>query len=88
MSPAEHLYYFTGKTLSRMLHQIGFQTINIIGRLPGQTNVELMNPYHSNSPNSARTRLVRWGVKTLGWLVLPLLLKTKRTDRLMILAEK
>ena len=87
LSPVEHLYYFTEQTLSQMLRNIGFCSVQFFWRLEHHF-LKTMNPYNTHRPQSLRSRLVRWGVLTLGRVVDPLITKMKRTDRLMALAVK
>ncbi|RMG90686.1 MAG: class I SAM-dependent methyltransferase [Chloroflexi bacterium] len=88
LSPVEHLYYFTEDTLRQMLKNIGFRSVQFFWRLDHHHVLKTMNPYNTHRPGSLRSRLVRWGVLTFGRVVDPLIIKMKRTDRLMALAVK
>jgi 2-polyprenyl-3-methyl-5-hydroxy-6-metoxy-1,4-benzoquinol methylase len=88
LSPAEHLYYFTETTLSQMLTQVGFSSIKPYWQLGRQHLLDIMNPLNTHQPDSLRSRFVRWGTLTLGHFVKPFVIKTRRTDHLMILATK
>ncbi|MDX1613302.1 MAG: class I SAM-dependent methyltransferase [Candidatus Promineifilaceae bacterium] len=88
LSPAEHLYYFTEHTLERMLAEVGFRSSTFIWHTPGQGHLETLNPHNSHQPQSWRSRVVRWTVGTFGALLQPLVIRSKRTDRLLALAVK
>lgn len=88
LSPAEHLYYFTERTMKQMLLKVGFRETKFVWRLPGQAWAETVNPYNSHRPDSWRSRLVRWGVRGVGRLLKPLVVKARRTNRLIALATK
>jgi ubiquinone/menaquinone biosynthesis C-methylase UbiE len=88
LSPAEHLFYFTEATLAHILKQTGFRTVDFIWYLDGQTLWETLNPFNSHQPTRWRSRLVKGGVVLLGRLMQPLVVKSKRTDRLIAVAVK
>jgi 2-polyprenyl-3-methyl-5-hydroxy-6-metoxy-1,4-benzoquinol methylase len=88
LSPAEHVYYFTETTLTQLMKQVGFGPVECVWRLPGQTTCELMNPYNTHRPNARRGRLVKQGVTGVGWLIQPLIMRRRRSDRLVALAVK
>lgn len=88
LSPAEHLYYFTAETMEALLKKVGFKTVTFVWQLSGQPAVEILNPHHSNTPHSMRSRMVRLGTQVLLPLLLPLVCRTHQTDRLVCLAQK
>jgi 2-polyprenyl-3-methyl-5-hydroxy-6-metoxy-1,4-benzoquinol methylase len=87
LSPAEHLYYFTERTLDQLLRRVGFRRPTFIWRLPEQAH-EIMNPHNSHAPHSLRSRVVKWGILALGRWLAPIAVKAKRTDRLVVLATR
>jgi 2-polyprenyl-3-methyl-5-hydroxy-6-metoxy-1,4-benzoquinol methylase len=88
LSPAEHVYYFTETTLEQLVKQVGFNSVECIWRLPGQTVGEALNPYNTHRPDSRRSRLVKLGVTYLGRWMQPFLIKRRRIDRLVAIAVK
>lgn len=87
LSPAEHLYYFTERTLDQLLQKTGFHHPTFIWRLPGQVQ-ETLNPYNSHAPHGLRSRLVKWGTLAFGRWLARVAVRAKRTDRLVALATK
>jgi 2-polyprenyl-3-methyl-5-hydroxy-6-metoxy-1,4-benzoquinol methylase len=88
LSPAEHLFYFTEQTLAQMLRQAGFRAVEFVWQLEGHTLLETMNPHNTHRPTSRRSRLVKWGTEIFGPRLQPWVIKSKRTDRLSVLAVK
>lgn len=88
LSPSEHLFYFTEKTLAQMLKQVGFRTVQFIWHFEGQPLLEIMNPYNTNHPRSWRSRVIKWSILTSGQWIAPLVVMGKRTDRLTALTVK
>lgn len=88
LSPAEHLYYFTEKTLGSMLRQVGFRETHFVWRGGRGETLEVMNPFNTHNPHSRRAQAIRLGTRLLGPLVRPFVVRAKRTDRLMCVAVK
>ena len=88
LSPAEHLYYFTEDSMRQILDKAGFTMPRFIWQVSGQSTLQTMNPYHSHRPNSWRSRFIRPGVRIIGPIVKPFVIKYGRTDRLMVIANK
>jgi 2-polyprenyl-3-methyl-5-hydroxy-6-metoxy-1,4-benzoquinol methylase len=88
LSPAEHLYYFTETTLCRMLQMAGFSKVDFVWQPYGRDVMEVMNPYNTHRPSSFRSRLVKWAVLTLGRFAIPMIVRRKRTDRLIAIATR
>jgi SAM-dependent methyltransferase len=88
LSPAEHLFYFTEATLSHMLEQSGFGSVQFFWRLDGQTVWETMNPHNTHRPGSLRSRLVKTGTWLLGRWAEPWIVRARHPDRLSVLAVK
>jgi SAM-dependent methyltransferase len=88
LSPAEHLFYFTETTLSRLLQQTGFDSTQFFWRLDAANIWEILNPLNSHRPHSRRSRLIKIATLSVGRLLLPFVLTLKRSDRLICLAHK
>lgn len=88
LSPAEHVYYFTAATLAQILKRAGFRSVDHVWNVDGQTIWETMNPYNTHRPNSWRSRWVKLGVTSVGPWIQPLVVRAKRSDRLIALAVK
>lgn len=69
LSPGEHLYYLTEKTLRAILEVTGFGRVEFAREHASAGLTATMNPGYTHAPHSLRTRLY-WGfVFTLGPLV-------------------
>jgi SAM-dependent methyltransferase len=66
ISPAEHLYYFTEKTLRALLRREGFTDVTFVRQLPGLGLAGTMNPGCTHDPSSARARIYRHVVRYCG----------------------
>lgn len=88
LSPAEHLYYFTDKTLAQILRKAGFQSVEFVWQLGPATIWEIMNPLNTHRPSSLRSRLVKWATLGFGRWAVPFVIRSRRTDRLVALAQK
>jgi hypothetical protein len=88
LSPAEHLFYFTEETLARLLDKQGFDNINFTWSFDIQSPMETMCPFNTHSPNSLRSRLVKWFVMAAGRFVAPMVIRRHKTDRLIAVATK
>jgi 2-polyprenyl-3-methyl-5-hydroxy-6-metoxy-1,4-benzoquinol methylase len=58
LSPLEHTYYYTERTLAAMLTACGFSRTHAVRRFAGWGPVETMNYRYTNAPNTLRPRLL------------------------------
>ena len=56
LSPLEHLYYFTAKTLQRAFLAAGYSSSRVYREHDGWGLLETMNPHHTNAPDATRSR--------------------------------
>lgn len=66
LAPGEHVYYFTRKSLRRLLLQAGFGEVEFVKRHGGQGLFETMNPRHTHTPEKWRTAIYSRFVEGLG----------------------
>jgi SAM-dependent methyltransferase len=66
LSPAEHLYYFTEATLTRLLAAAGFEAITFEWRFAGYGPLEAMNPRYTHAPGALRARAYEGAIRLLG----------------------
>ena len=66
LSPAEHLSYFTPRTLERLLRDVGFGSVRFVRRFAGFGLSETMNPECTHRPGVFRQRLYRAFTRRLG----------------------
>jgi SAM-dependent methyltransferase len=66
LSPAEHLSYFTERTLDRLLRSVGFGTVRFVRRFAGFGLTETMNPECTHRPGVLRQRFYRSFTRRLG----------------------
>jgi SAM-dependent methyltransferase len=66
LSPAEHLYYFTERTLRDLLTRAGFSSVRFVRRHAPWRACETMNAHYTHSPNSLRARAYGAFVTTAG----------------------
>lgn len=88
ISPAEHLYYFTEKTLALMLQRVGYRQVRFDRHYAGAGLYETMNPRHTHAPESFRTNLYRRLVETIGRRLLWQVQALGLSDALVCLSEK
>ena len=73
LSPAEHLYYFTEKSLGRLLTRAGFAEVRFERQYQGFDLQGTINASCSHAPESRRARVFRSVVKRCGprtgWLI-------------------
>lgn len=65
LSPAEHLQYFSERTLGTLLAQTGFVDVAFDRHYAGAGRYETLMPTHSFTPRSLRARAYRVGVHLL-----------------------
>lgn len=88
LSPAEHLYYFSPKTLNHMLQKTEYENI-IFGRFSGIQGIyETMSPQHNQDPTALRSRLYTSFVDRFGAKVFRMVQALGMGDGLYFLAEK
>jgi len=66
LSPAEHLYNFSEKTLGMLLRRAGFGGIEFERHYQGLGVYETMNPRYTHAPGSLRNRIYSSLVSTVG----------------------
>lgn len=66
LSPAEHLYYFTEKTLRAMLLKAGFQSVRFVRNYAPWLHHETMNARYTHAPDGWRARSYYRFVDTVG----------------------
>jgi SAM-dependent methyltransferase len=66
LSPSEHLYYFTERTLGQMLEKAGFRGVAFVRENPSLGLYETMNPRYTHAPEAWRTRAYAGCVRWLG----------------------
>jgi 2-polyprenyl-3-methyl-5-hydroxy-6-metoxy-1,4-benzoquinol methylase len=59
LNPAEHLYYFTRRTLAAMLLEAGFSRAEFVGEFKPWLLYETMNVNNTHAPGSFRARVYR-----------------------------
>jgi 2-polyprenyl-3-methyl-5-hydroxy-6-metoxy-1,4-benzoquinol methylase len=85
LSPAEHLYYFSERTLTRLLERAGFREVTFERHhAPGP--IETMNPDHTNAPGSWRATLYAEFVQCFGDLMFWNVQERGRADTLVSVA--
>ena len=87
LSPAEHFYYFTERTLCEAARAAGFRSARIERSLPGYDRLQAMNAHYTHAPRSARTRGYAWAVARLGAAVFPVVKAAGLTDALLCVAR-
>jgi|SRR5579859_1923390 len=88
LSPGEHLYYFTRRTLRAILHSAGFQGVQFHHSLAGWGVFEAMYPNHTHAPTALRTWLYQSFVDSFGLFVYPRVLASGLGDTLLCIARK
>lgn len=63
LSPLEHMYYFTERTLRRLLERTGFAAVRFEREYPGWGKFEAMNFRNTHRPDSWRARGYEWLVR-------------------------
>lgn len=66
LSPEEHVYYFTERTLTTLLRRVGFHAIRFVREFKGFGVFETMNANYTNAPESRRRALYAGLVKAFG----------------------
>jgi 2-polyprenyl-3-methyl-5-hydroxy-6-metoxy-1,4-benzoquinol methylase len=56
LSPLEHTYYYTERTLAAMLKACGFARTEPVRRFAGWSAIETMNYRYTHAPNGRRAR--------------------------------
>jgi len=87
LSPAEHLYYFTEKTMTAMLQKAGFASTTFIWSFAGFGPAETMNARYTHAPASWRTSAYAALVRLGGAPLLHLVRSRRRTDQLIVIAR-
>lgn len=88
LSPGEHLYYFTERTLMAMLRKVGFTNIASGRYFADQDMCQTMCPYQSHAPDGWRVKLYSRLVKRFGPAGIRYIQGCGCSDHLVMLAEK
>jgi 2-polyprenyl-3-methyl-5-hydroxy-6-metoxy-1,4-benzoquinol methylase len=88
LSPFEHLYYFSEKTLKQTLRKAGFSHLHFERCFTGQGLYQTMNPHHNQAPIAPRSKIYIWFVKTHGARVFRQVQKLGLADTLYCVATK
>lgn len=88
LNPMEHLYYFTEKSLEKMLHNVGFTQVQAVRDCAGHGAFSTMNPSHTEHPDSLRARGYKLLVATVGVPTHCLVRRAGWADQLYMLAQK
>ncbi|HBE16936.1 MAG TPA: hypothetical protein DEG17_11825 [Cyanobacteria bacterium UBA11149] len=87
LSPKEHLYYFTQKTLTNFLSKNRFDNIYFVKNFSDFGVFETMNPRYTHAPNSWRTKAYLKFVERLGSLVFRPIQNLGLGDTLLCVAQ-
>lgn len=89
ISPAEHTYNFSERTLKRTLHRAGFPTVNFKHRTYADFRLSgTMNHRNTHAPSSLRTKAYRLFVRIFGPFALPFVKAFGLGDVLLAIAHK
>lgn len=88
LSPAEHLFYFTRRSLDRLLVEEGFSAIEHPVPQPGFGPLETLNPAHAFHPGTRRARFYGALVSRLGLATYRWTQRAGRADTLLVVAER
>lgn len=87
LSPAEHLYYFTEDTLTRLLTKTGYRSVEFSWEFAGFGPAETMNARYTHAPDAVRARLYGAAVKAGGPVLLNMVRRARLTDQLIAIAR-
>jgi SAM-dependent methyltransferase len=88
LSPAEHTYYFTERTLRLMLERAEFRDVGFVRENPSLGVYETMNPRYTHAPRAGRTRAYSWFVRWAGPFVYRQVQRRGRGDALWCHARR
>jgi SAM-dependent methyltransferase len=86
LSPAEHLFNFSARSLELALRRAGFSPVILERRYEGFGVFETMNPRYTHAPNALRTKVYDMLVSKLGWAVYRNVQRLGLADTLVALA--
>ena len=86
LSPLEHLYYFTERTLRLMLEAAGFRDVVCLRQYDGWGAIETMNYHSTHAPRTWRARGYGRLVESRGHAARKLVQRLGRADALLCLA--
>lgn len=87
LSPLEHVYYFTARTLARMLEASGFKNVRLIDPPASSWHpAEVMNYKSTHAPGSVRARAYALSVLSAGTVLRPIVQSSGRGDALLCVA--
>jgi SAM-dependent methyltransferase len=88
LSPAEHLYYFTERTLRDLLIKAGFSSVKSIRRNVAAGHRETMNARYTHAPREARARVYLRLVQLLGPGLFRLVQLAGASDAVLMVGRK
>jgi SAM-dependent methyltransferase len=87
LNPFEHMYYFTGGTLTALLESCGYADIRRIRRFAPGGAIEAMNYRYTHAPESWRTSMYERGVSRLSPSQVRSVQRWGAADTLLVLAR-
>ncbi|MEX2662178.1 MAG: class I SAM-dependent methyltransferase [Vicinamibacterales bacterium] len=87
LSPREHMYYFTERTLDRMVQSSGFGPATFERRFDGRDVDETMNYRQTHAPGHWRARWYKALLHRAGETLLPIVQTTGRADAIICVAS-
>jgi 2-polyprenyl-3-methyl-5-hydroxy-6-metoxy-1,4-benzoquinol methylase len=86
--PAEHLFYFTSRSLRQLLAATGFEGAEDLVPQPGYGVEQTMNPACSGYPRSRRTRFYAWLTRLFGQATYEWVQRLGAADTLVMAARR
>jgi hypothetical protein len=87
LSPLEHLYYFTERTLTSLIDACGFTGVAFEHRYRGWGPMETMNYQYTHAPGARRARLYGAAVTRYGGPLRRLVQAAGRADALLCVSR-
>jgi SAM-dependent methyltransferase len=87
LSPLEHTYYFTERTLDRLLQSAGFRAPAFERRFAGWAVPETMNHRYTHAPEHWRAQRYKALLDRAGETLLPIVQATGRSDTILCVAR-
>jgi 2-polyprenyl-3-methyl-5-hydroxy-6-metoxy-1,4-benzoquinol methylase len=87
LSPAEHLWNFSARSLDRMLRRAGFSRVILERKYKGCGVFETMNPRYTHAPSTLRNKAYNVFVHTIGRVVFRQVQRAGLADTLIAIAS-
>jgi SAM-dependent methyltransferase len=87
LSPAEHLWNFSARSLDRMLRRAGFPSVTLERKYKGFGVFETMNPRYTHAPSALRNKAYTAFVCTIGRVVFRQVQRLGLADTLTAIAS-